>query len=125
MATVDSGTRRDAKRTRAWIAITIAAGAVVAGCGGGFVFGDVGFVHVDDEPIDAVFVFRVRGSTASQDFLVATRSADFVRLARTELQRPIDARRLIVNGRVQRATGEGLLAATVFHYGQMRIAEAD
>lgn len=109
-------------RAKRWMAAAIAAGSVLAGCGGGFVFGHFDFVD-DDFEVDAVFVFRMRGQIGSQDFQVATHSAEFVRLARAELQRPTAERRLVVNGRVARGTG-GFNAPWSWHLDDAFLAES-
>lgn len=114
---------------RAKAAIATALGALLlAGCGGGFVFAEFEFDDHDHDHdhdhVDAVFVFRVRGpAAAQQDFRVATHSADFVRLARTELQRPEAERRLAVNGRVRRGTG-GFNAPWSWHLEDTFLAES-
>lgn len=78
---------------------SIAAMASAASCGG-----DAGVGPPDDRPT-VVFVFRLHGQSAAEEFRVASSSPDFIAQARAQLQLPQAQRRLFAIGPI--AAGRG------------------
>ena len=93
------------------IAISLFA-ALLASCGGG-----------DNESSGTVFVFRLHGFPASQEFRARTESAPVIAQARQQLQLPVAKRKMFANGPIKAGNG-GYNLAWRWHFTDFALAEA-
>jgi hypothetical protein len=91
--------------------LALAAAALLASCGGG-----------DEQPAATVFVFRLHGFHASQEFRARTTSASVIAQARQQLQLPVAERRLFPIGSIKAGDG-GYNRSWRWHFTDFALAE--
>ena len=92
-------------------ALLAIAAALLTACGGG-----------DPQPSGTVFVFRLHGFPASQEFRARTDSAAVIAQARQQLRLPVAERRLFPIGAIASGNG-GHNLAWRWHFREFALAE--
>jgi hypothetical protein len=90
----------------------LAVSALLAACGGGG----------RQEPSGVVFVFRLHGFPASQEFRARTESAEVIAIARRQLALPVEDRRLFAIGPIEPGNG-GYNLDWQWHFTDFALAE--
>ena len=86
--------------------------ALLASCGG----------SDEGKSSDVVFVFRLHGSPASQEFRAKTKSPEVIAQARAQLKLPVSERRMFANGALGPGNG-GYNLTWNWHYTDFALAE--